>query len=62
MERGDGWGRVVDEEVVIEAYDVEKNRLVVEEEFGEEGEVLREELYHHSLGPWSQLLGSIPLG
>lgn len=39
-----GRGSVVDEEVVVEAADIEEDTFVVEEEFGEEGEVLREQL------------------
>ena len=34
----------MDEEVVVEGGDVEEDGFVVEEELGEEGEVLREEL------------------
>ncbi len=34
----------MDEEVIVEGCDVEEYGFVVEEEFGEEGEVLREEL------------------
>ena len=37
-----GWS--VDEQVVVERRNVEEDRLVVEEEFGEEGKVLCEEL------------------
>lgn len=32
------------QEVVVEAADVEEDALIIKEEFGEEGEVLREEL------------------
>lgn len=38
------------QQVVVEARDVEEDRLVVEEEFGEEGEVLGEELRRRSRG------------